>query len=323
MDPTNVVFDRRTGSLRAPGFRGILHARLIQASHRMLAPIGYLGVSRVHNLINRMTAPTTSTTIVDEAGTFTFPSSDYYWNRLLDARWNYEPELDFLLRYVTDAPFVFLDLGANFGFWSMRVSSEPYGAHPVVAVEASRMCIEHLTRNVASRPGVKVCHRAIDETSGRKLQLYGDRHAGFSIDQSWYGASGTSVNEVETISIDDLVAGEGIDPGETATLVKLDVEGVELRALKGARRTAAGRSAFLVEDADFGKVSEAVRFAHSELKMSLYHFDKGRFREIDLAGVETIKSRQSRLQGTGLNLLATSSSFWQSEIAEIVVDRLP
>lgn len=317
MESLNVIFDRRTGSLQAPDLRAVLHARLIQASHRALAPIGYLGVSRVHSLINRLSAPRTSTTIIDEAGAFTFPSGDYYWNRLLDVRWSYEPELDFLLQAMADVPYIFLDLGANFGFWSARVSSEAYGRHSVIAVEASKMCIEQLTRNIAGRENVAVHHRAIDETSGQMLKLYGDRHAGFSIDPSWYGASRNSVNEVRTICIDDLVVNAGIDVGEIPLLVKLDVEGVELRALKGAHRIATGKSAFLVEDADFGNVSDAVRFAHSELGMTLYHFADGRFSEIDYAGIEKVKSGQSRLQGTGLNLLATASPFWRLKIEEI------
>ncbi len=56
--------------------------------------------------------------IVEGSWKFRYPSNDYYWNRLLDAGWHYEPEIDSVLRKFANLPFVFIDLGANFGFWS-------------------------------------------------------------------------------------------------------------------------------------------------------------------------------------------------------------
>lgn len=316
-DPTKLIFDRRSGRLTAPTLSGLLHARTIQLSHRLLAPFGYVGVSRIHNVINKLMAPKTQTTVVDEAGAFSFPSNDYYWNRLLDRKWSYEPELDYLLRRIAKLDYVFLDLGSNFGFWSVRVSSEAFGNHPVIAVEASSMCFAQLERNVAGLNHVKVYHRAIDSVSGKSLRLYGKRHAGFSIDQTWYGASDHAVNEVETISIDDLALKEGVMSEETSVVVKLDVEGVELRALQGARGLSAGRSAFLIEDAEFGKVSDAVQFACTELGMKLYHFDGKSFGEVTIGDILRIKASSSKFQATGLNLIATASPFWWDHIEKM------
>jgi FkbM family methyltransferase len=312
-----ITFDRTSRKLETRNLQSLLQARLMQLSHLALAPIGYLGVSRVHAAINRAMRPTSDTMILENGVRFSFPSNDYYWNRLLDASWQYEPEIHAFLRAASAVPFVFLDLGANFGYWSARVGSSLYQSHRSIAVEASATSFAILERNTRTLPQpVTIYHRAIDAVSGKKVFLYGERHAGFSIDQNWYGASSNKANEVETISIDDLLAAENIDPSEIPVLIKLDVEGVEARALAGAARTIGGQSAFLIEDAEKNGVSEAVRHLHVDLGMSLFRFDRGSFREIgSLDEIKSLKARQSSLQAVGLNLVAASSPIWKSVIS--------
>lgn len=307
-----IVFNRETRLLQTPDWKSALQARAMQISHRALAPLGYLGVSRIHNAINRFLRPRTDTLIVEKEWSFRFPSNDYYWNRLLDGRWDYEPEIEFVLRSFSKIPFVFVDLGANFGFWSSRVGSGRYGNHLSIAVEPSDYCVAILTENTAnSLHAVRVWHRAIDAVSGRQLNVYGQRHAGFSIDQDWYGASRDVVNTVETISIDELLDRESVDSFKTPTIIKLDVEGVELRALQGGSRTVGGASAWLIEDADLGGASPAVEHAYNELGMRLFNVSERRIREISsLSEVRELKAHGHRLQGGGVNLFGTRSSIW-------------
>lgn len=309
-----IVFDRKTGALDAPDLRSRVLVRSLQGAHKMLAPVRYLGISRAHGLIAKIMRPSTTTLVKDGAFQFRFPSNDYYWNRLLDASWSYEPEIDAVLRRFADTPFVFVDLGANFGYWSARVGAGLYGEHRAITVEASKYCLSVLKGNVAHMP-VSLHHRAIDDTTGRTISLFGDRHAGFSIDDTWYGASKTAVNEVVSITIDDLLAAEGVDCDHEPVIVKLDVEGVELRALAGATRTLAGQSAFIIEDADRDGPSDAVRFAVDQLGMRIVCIEGGRFMELPTHGdLERVKARQSRVQATGLNLIATKSPFWLTKL---------
>jgi FkbM family methyltransferase len=309
------VFDRRSRKLETHDLKSLLQARLMQLTHLALAPIGYLGISRVHAAINKAIRPTSDTLILEGGVRFTFPSNDYYWNRLLDANWQYEPEIDAFLRAASAVPFVFLDLGANFGYWSARVGSGLYGSHRSIAVEASATSfaiLEHNARGLLHP--VTVYHRAIDAVSEKKVVLYGERHAGFSLDHNWHG--GSKVNEVETISIDDLLAGESVDASKIPVLIKLDVEGVEARALAGAARTIGGQTAFLIEDAEKNDVSEAVRHLRVDLGMSLFRFNRGCFHEIEcLDEIKSLKARQSSLQSVGLNLVAASSPVWKSVVS--------
>ena len=304
-----IVFDRMSRKLEYRIMMRRCQARLMQVSHLALLPIGYLGVSRVHAAINKAIRPTSDTLILENGNRFRFPSNDYYWNRLLDANWQYEPEIDAFLRAAGAVPFVF-DLGANFGYWSTRVGSGLYGSHRSIAVEPSAAALAVLGSNTHGLPQpVTIYHRAIDAVSGKKVFLYGERHAGLSIDENWFGASSNRVNEVETIAIDDLLAQEKIDANEIPVLIKLDVEGAETRkGMAGATRTLAGQSAFLIEDAQKNAASEAVRHLHGDLGMSLFRFDRGSFHEIrDLDEIKGLKARQSSWQGVGLNLMAAAS----------------
>lgn len=313
-----ILFDRDTGVVEAPDFKSRFHTMLMQITHRMLAPIGYTGISRVHGALNALLRPTTRTLIKEGGWQFQYPSRDYYWNRLLDSRYHYEPEIDRTLLNFAEVPFVFLDLGANFGFWSAKVSSEVYGHHRCVAVEASNYCLDVLKDNLAGSQ-VSIHHRAIDTQSGNTLKLYGgDRHAGQSIDPSWSGATKSAVNDVVTLSLDDLMDLENIDPNEVPTLVKLDVEGVELRALKGAAKLAAGRSLWLIEDCGTNSIGEATKYARDELGMTLY-LDDGKS-IVELTGWDQLiayKSRLPKFQAVGVNILATSSDFWLDQMTRI------
>ncbi len=314
---TEIVFDRETRKLTAPSFKYIAQARLMQASHMALSYCGYLGISRVHGMVNSVLKPATDTVVVEQSWRFRFPSNDYYWNRLLDAGWDYEPEIDFVLQKLADVPFTFLDLGANFGFWSSRVGCGCYSEHNSIAVEASSYCLPILLKNTTgTRYPVNTHHRAIDEVSGRELKLFGQRHAGCSIDGQWYGASTEVANVIQTVAIDDLLAQEDVNPVDQPVIVKLDVEGVELRAMKGGTLTANGKSLWLIEDAEFGTVSDAVLYAQDELAMTLYLFKDDEITKLSsLDELRAIKSKGSRLQGTGINLIATSSQFWIDAIS--------
>ena len=53
---------------------------------------------------------------------FSFFLKDPYYNRLIYPKFKYEPEIEFLLKKLRDIDFLFLDAGANYGYWSLLVS---------------------------------------------------------------------------------------------------------------------------------------------------------------------------------------------------------
>jgi len=312
-----IVFDRKTRKLVAPDCRSWLAARALQAVHFLLAPFRYYGISRAQGLLARLAKPQSITIIKEGRWEFAFPSRDYYWNRLLDASWHYEPEIDSLLRWLSDVPFVFVDLGANFGYWSTRVGASLYGNHRTIAIEPSELCFKILTRNTGGLPVVSH-RRAMDQRSGERVLLFGDRHAGFSINRDWHGASEQTVNEVESVSIDDLLCTEGALSDETPVLVKLDVEGVELRALVGAQRTINGPSLFVIEENSAPARGEALRYSSEDLGMTLFAVEDGRLVELIAAGELAACKARHRCAGlSALNIVATKSQFWLGKLRSL------
>ncbi|MHB1530447.1 MAG: FkbM family methyltransferase [Acidiferrobacteraceae bacterium] len=307
-----IQFDRKSRVLKTSNARSRLQARLMQISNQVLAPIGYLGVSRVHAMINSVLRPDGATCVAEGAASFTFPSNDYYWNRLLDPTFEYEPEIDSLLCIVRAIPFVFVDCGANFGYWSARVASAMYGRRRTIAVEASSAAVALLRRNVEhSKNHVSIYNRAIDSVSNNKVWLYGQRHAGFSINRDWYGASKTGIEEILTITIDDLLALEVIDPETTPVLVKLDIEGVEARGLAGADKAISAQAAFIIEDAERRCVSKAIQVAFQNPRMRIYLLEKASIsRIVSLGAFAICKGKVNSLQARGLNVLVTASPTW-------------
>jgi FkbM family methyltransferase len=194
-------------------------------------------VSRVFSAINWFFRPSGTTLILSLKFRFSYPSGDYYWDRLLDPRYFYEPEIEFLLSTIGDAPFCFVDLGANFGFWSSRVAQGEFGCHDVLAVEPAEVCQGVLRRNLESmahtRNLVSIERYLVAETSGARQELYGTRHAGLSIHPKWDGSSAIA-ETLETISVADLYAkAKNLSDGGPV-LFKVDIEGSELLALRGA-----------------------------------------------------------------------------------------
>jgi FkbM family methyltransferase len=312
-----IVFDRQSRQLAPPDRRSWVAVRALQAVHRLLAPFRYYGISRVHGVVARLANPKSITTIKEGPWEFAFPSRDYYWNRLLDASWHYEPEIDSLLRWLSDVPFIFVDLGANFGYWSTRIGAGLYGNHRAIAVEPSEMCFKILARNTEALP-VVLHRRAIDQRSGERVLLYGDRHAGFSITRDWHGASEQTVDEVESVSIDDLLHTEGIESSETPVLVKLDIEGVELRALAGATRTIDGPSLFVIEESSAPGRGEALHYAAEDLGMTLFAVEDGRLVELVTAGdLAACKTRHRRSGSSALNIVATKSPVWLAKLRSL------
>jgi hypothetical protein len=116
------VYDREARALLAPDAGTRRRVRMLQLTHRLLRPVGYLGVSRAFALINALLPSRGDITIREGSWLFRFPANDYYWNRLLDPAWQYEPEIHSFLQAIRGLPHTFVDLGANFGYWSTRVA---------------------------------------------------------------------------------------------------------------------------------------------------------------------------------------------------------
>jgi FkbM family methyltransferase len=185
--------------------------------------------------VSRPLAPDMVSVGLNHDARFLFPQGDIYWSAEVVPA-NYEPDIDWVLRRASGRPYAMLDAGANYGFWSILASSAPYGRHPTVAIEPSRVNFEWLIRNaIANRSRFQTLHRAVSDESGRRVMLYGKKHYGLSLRKDWHPSDIDQFEEVETITLDD-VAGRYAPNRRYPPFIKLDVEGSEIGGIKGARR---------------------------------------------------------------------------------------
>jgi FkbM family methyltransferase len=188
------------------------------------------------------------------------PLNDGYWTPLLDPAHRYEPELHAVVERVVGSDTNFLDGGANIGYWSIMVQDR---ARTVVAVEASPDTVRRLEENLALNGNKVVCvHAALwsDDTHMLEMVSHQRRHVDGSVveGRQSIGEPGITVSQVASTTIDALVERH---VGEGGVVVKLDVEGAELQAIDGARRTEAERPlAFLYED--HGRDMDCAASAH-------------------------------------------------------------
>lgn len=163
---------------------------------------------------------------------------------------------------------VFVDVGANVGYYSILASRMGV---PALAVEAHPQTFSVLQENLRLNrcQNVTPVHRAIWNRSGLRVNVVapGTQYGMAAVELSSRG-------EVETVTLDDL-----LEPYEKIGLVKLDVEGAELQALEGAHRTLK-RTPFVVLEA----LDEAVHREVQEILRSYgFSFRSSRFSRYILA----------------------------------------
>jgi FkbM family methyltransferase len=184
--------------------------------------------------------------------------ADGYWTKMLIGD-SYEPMVYELLERELGPDVSLVDCGANIGYWSVLASSR-WGA-PVVAVEASSESYKQLLENNRlNGDRFTAVRAAIWSRDGETLRLvtHDRRHAGSSVvnRRERIGERGYNVEHVETVTVDGLVDRYVARP---KIVLKLDVEGAESEALKGAEHTLSELDTTLVYEDTDGAVTQLVQ----------------------------------------------------------------
>lgn len=251
--------------------------------------------------------------LADDA-VFEMPYGDGYWGVLLPYGAWYEDDVHAVMLALKDVDYAFVDCGANYGYWSALVSSAPFGAHQAIAIEAAPDTFAWLERNAAANASRFVAlNRAIAAHSGDSVTIYGGKHEA----RSMVGDAGArGIGTVSTLALDDLLFQPQLAEASRIVL-KLDVEGVEVPALEGAKQML--RRDVLISYEDHGSDHQHAISAHlmDGLDMSVFVTGRSGTRRIkDLHEIGRIKTNRRR----GYNFFATRSSFWLHEMGRIVGD---
>jgi len=303
-----IQFDRTTGVLEGANAWERLAALALSSGSKVASSFSHRGYNSCANLLRR-TLPERDIAIkLNSDATFEFPYGDGYWSKLLNRSYCYEDELEFLFRNSADVDYTLIDCGANFGYWSVLISSAPYGSHKAIAIEPSSQNFAKLKNNAeinGNRFDVVRC--AIGAARGT-ARLSGTKHEAFSI----AGDAGGGGEDVPVIALDNLLDDGRISP-EGKYLIKLDVEGVEIEAIKGGMRLLQGDSVLLCEEHGNDPKHTVSRYILEQTPLKLIVYDP-RSNRLETVSELSILDRIKVSSHVGYNVFGTASAFWESRI---------
>jgi FkbM family methyltransferase len=146
---------------------------------------------------------------------------------------DYEPELrDALLRYFQDG-WLFIDIGANSGYWS-RFIAHRFSKSRIIAFEPAQLTFERLCRNLGQHS---------DRVHLRNVAVSDTESLAYLTECSDPGSnylSATQTGKTERVMLvtldNELLRDKWMGDYAKQCVIKIDVEGFELHVFKGARR---------------------------------------------------------------------------------------
>ncbi len=304
-----IQFDRASGALEGANLWERTAALALATGSKISSHFSHRGYNMCANLL-RKTLPERDIDIkLNADATFAFPYGDGYWSKLLNRSFSYENELELLFQYSADVDYTLLDCGANYGYWSVLVSSAPYGSHKAIAIEPSSQNFAKLKNNAeinGNRFEAMKC--AIGAARGT-ARLSGTKHEALSI------AGGAGGEEVPVIALDNLIDDGKVSAGGKF-LIKLDVEGVEIEAIKGGTRLLQGDSIILCEEHGNDPHHTVSRYILEQTPLKLIVYDP-RSNLLETVTELSILDRIKVSTHVGYNVFGTASAFWQDRISAL------
>jgi FkbM family methyltransferase len=306
--PPPIQFDRSTGVLEGANAWERLAAFAFSSGSKVSSTFSYRGYNGCANLLRKMLPARDIAIKLNSDATFAFPYGDGYWSKLLDRSFRYEVELELLFRDSMAVDFTFIDCGANFGYWSVLISSAPYGSHKAIAIEPSSQNFAKLKNNAEINGNRFEAVKCAIGASKGTARLSGTKHEAFSI----AGDADSGGEDVPVIALDDLLA-DGRISANGKYLIKLDVEGVEIEAIKGGTRLLQGDIILLCEEHGNDPNHTVSRYILEQTPLKLIVYDP-RSRRLETVTELSILDRIKVSSNIGYNVFGTASAFWQGRI---------
>ena len=303
-----IQFDRASGALDGANLWERTAALAFAAGSKISSHFSHRGYNMCANLLRKTLLERDIDIKLNADATFAFPYGDGYWSKLLDLSFSYENELELLFRNSADVGYTLLDCGANYGYWSVLVSSAPYGSHKAIAIEPSSQNFAKLKNNAEINGNRFEAMKCAIGAGRGTARLSGTKHEAFSI----AGDAGYAGEEVPVLALDDL-----LDEGKVSAggkfLIKLDVEGVEIEAIKGGARLLQADSVILCEEHGNDPHHTVSRYILEQTPLKLIVYDP----HSNLLQTVTELSILDRIKvstNVGYNVFGTASAFWQDRI---------
>lgn len=303
----DLAFDRTTGAFDGASAREQLAAYAFRAGARLSSAWSYRGFGAGCKALRSLLPSRNITVRLSDDAKFAFPYGDSYWTLLLDRQFHYEADIDMFFQGIADVDYTLIDCGANYGYWSVLISSKPYGAHRSIAIEPSGDTYARLTYNAEINGNrFRTMRRAVGERPG-VAYLSGRKHEAMSI-----AGGARDGEEVAVIALDNLID-DSMITALGRYVVKLDVEGVEIAAMRGGARLLKSDCVLICEEHGNDPDHTISRHILANTPFKLFCYDPATGHFEHLRNVSTL-SRIKQNSNVGYNVLATASPFWEQRI---------
>ncbi|GAC1341164.1 MAG: FkbM family methyltransferase [Beijerinckiaceae bacterium] len=316
VDNEQLSFDRRSGMLTGAGMLDRIAVLALQAGSVITQHYGHRGYRLGCKVVAPVVGRRDIVVRLNDDADFAIPFGDGYWSRILNSRYDYEEEIEAFLRSAADLRYAFVDCGANFGYWSVLASSRPFGSQPTLAVEASSENAKRLQTNAhLNGDRFRWLNAAIGAKAGGFARVTGARH-------ETLGTIALAENEPDAVSVVSLdsLAADGLIETTIPVVIKLDVEGIEIDALTGAKGLMQGDCVVICEEHGADATHGVTRHLVNEMSLSVFVFDPTSCRFIRLEGIERL-DRIKKYGWVGYNVFATSSALWEKRLLEATWSR--
>ena len=224
--------------------------------------------------------------------------------RLISKNYEYEPEVKRYISHFDSKNFVFVDLGANIGYWSLFCSELP-NCEKIIAVEPHPEIFKNLEMNLSSiNKEVLLLNHA--------LSLSNEKTIGFSSSNNYDDLVGSSISYTNEKSL--LVSVSNFHHAHFVSdylftnlkknlIIKIDIEGEELNFVSSLNFDLENTS-LIYEDhgRDYSHKTSSYLF---ENNWNIFHYNKHGFHHVKT--IEDIAKFKKR-KDVGYNFLATKQS---------------
>jgi len=238
---------------------------------------------------------------------FSFFLKDPYYNRLIYPKFKYEPEIEFLLKKLRDIDFLFLDAGANYGYWSLLVSSKKFNKKKAIALEPLKSNYNFLYKNkLDNKNRFKSLNLGVGEKKKYTKIYYSDQNS--NVGASIYKDNNKKLisEKIKIDKIDNILSKRK----EKNLVIKIDIEGNEINALNGAKKILKKNCLIIYEDHASDKFHLNSKYFLKK-NFSIFSFDGKKIYQIrkinELNDIKKIKHK-------GYNFIATKSSLFKKNL---------
>jgi FkbM family methyltransferase len=302
-----IQFDRASGALEGANLWERTAALALSTGSKISSHFSHRGYIGCANLLRKALPARNIAIRLNPDAVFEFPYGDGYWSKLLNRSYHYEDELELLFRDSADVDYTLLDCGANYGYWSVLVSSRPFGSHKAIAIEPSGQNFPKLANNARINGNRFESMKCAIGAARGTARLSGTKHEAFSI-----AGDHADGEEVPVIALDNLLDDGKISAGGKF-LIKLDVEGVEIEAMKGGARLMQGDSVLLCEEHGNDPRHTVSRYILEQTPLKLIVYDP-RSNRLETVSDLSILDRIKVSTHVGYNVFGTASVFWLDRI---------